>query len=80
MALQDIEKYEWLVYVFDGITLIFMGLFFIGGLIGVENNEKTLPTLVASLVCLIMSVFFFSEAYATKNRVKFTLDFSIIKR
>lgn len=79
MSLANIEQYEWMVYLFDGITLVFVGLFLLSGLIGNENNERTLPILVASLACLVMSIYFFSEAFYTKNKIEFSLDFSVLR-
>jgi ABC-type multidrug transport system permease subunit len=62
VAIKNVEKYEWLVYLFDGVTLVFVGLFLIGTLFGASQTERTLPTMVASLACLVMSIYFFAEA------------------
>jgi hypothetical protein len=62
-----------LVYLFDGVTLVFVGLFLIGTLIGSSNNERTLPTMVASLACIVMSIYFFAEALFARNKKKFEL-------
>jgi hypothetical protein len=74
MEIRSVEQYEWLVYLFNGFTLVFVGLYLIGTLIGAPNTEKTLPTLIASLACIVMSVYFFAEAIFTKNRVEFSFD------
>lgn len=71
--IRNLEQYEWLVYLFDGITLVFVGLFLIGTLIGSVNNERTLPTMIASLACIVMSIYFFAEAIFARNRKKFVL-------
>lgn len=71
----NVEDYEWMVYLFDGITLIFVGLFLIGTLIGSTNDERTLPTMIASLACIVMSIYFFAEAIFTRKKKKF--DFSL---
>jgi hypothetical protein len=73
VAIRNVEEYEWLVYLFDGITLVFVGLFLIGTLIGSASNERTLPTMIASLACIVMSVYFFAEAVFAKNKKKFVL-------
>lgn len=72
--IRSVEQYEWLVYLFNGLTLIFVGLYLIGTLVGAPNTEKTLPTLIASLACIVMSLYFFAEAFFTKNRKEFSLD------
>jgi len=77
--IRSVEQYEWLVYLFDGFTLIFVGLYLIGSLIGAANTEKTLPTLIASLGCIVMSIYFFAEAIFTKNKKEFTLDIMALK-
>ncbi|KAF5088225.1 hypothetical protein DSECCO2_41850 [anaerobic digester metagenome] len=73
VAIRNVEEYEWLVYLFDGVTLVFVGLFLIGTLIGFSNNERTLPTMVASLACIVMSIYFFAEALFARNKKKFEL-------
>jgi len=73
VAIRNVEEYEWLVYLFDGVTLVFVGLFLIGTLIGSSNNERTLPTMVASLACIVMSIYFFAEALFARNKKKFEL-------
>ena len=73
-AIRSVEQYEWLVYLFNGLTLVFVGLYRIGSLIGATNNEKTLPTLIAALACIVMSIYFFTEAIFTKNKKEFSLD------
>ncbi|MDX8550021.1 hypothetical protein KHC33_08330 [Methanospirillum sp. J.3.6.1-F.2.7.3] len=73
VAIRNVEEYEWLVYLFDGVTLVFVGLFLIGTLIGSSNNERTLPTMVASLACIVMSIYFFAEALFARNKEKFEL-------
>lgn len=73
-GIKNLEKYEWLVYLFDGVTLILVGIFFLGTLIGAENSEKTLPTMIASLACIVMSIYFFAESIAVKNRKIFELQ------
>jgi uncharacterized membrane protein len=72
--IRSVEQYEWLVYLFNGLTLVFVGLYLIATLVGSSNTEKTLPTLIASLACIVMSIYFFAEAVFTKNRKSFTLD------
>ncbi len=69
--IRNIEEYEWLVYLFDGITLVFVGLFLIGTMLGSVNNERTLPTMIASLACIVMSIYFFAEAIFARNKKKF---------
>lgn len=76
---RSVEQYEWLVYLFNGFTLVFVGLYLIGSLIGAANNEKTLPTLIASLACIVMSIYFFAESIFAKNRKEFTLDLTILR-
>ncbi|PWR74474.1 hypothetical protein [Methanospirillum lacunae] len=76
---RSVEQYEWLVYLFNGFTLVFVGLYLIGSLIGATNNEKTLPTLIASLACIVMSIYFFAESIFAKNRKEFTLDLTILR-
>ena len=71
---RSVEQYEWLVYLFNGFTLVFVGLYLIVSLVGAANTEKTLPTLIASLACIVMSLYFFAEAIFTKNKKEFTLD------
>ena len=70
----NVEDYEWMVYLFDGITLIFVGLFLIGTLIGSTNDDRTLPTMIASLACIVMSIYFFAEAIFTRNKKKFNFS------
>jgi len=77
--IRSVEEYEWLVYLFNGFTLIFVGLYLIGSLIGAANDEKTLPTLIASLACIVMSFYFFAESFFAKNRKEFSLDLSVLK-
>lgn len=74
MEIRSVEQYEWLVYLFNGFTLVFVGLYLIGSMVGAANNEKTLPTLIASLACIVMSIYFFAEALFTKNKIEFSLD------
>jgi hypothetical protein len=69
--IRNVEQYEWLVYLFDGITLVFVGLFLIGTLIGSASNERSLPTMIASLACIVMSIYFFAEALFSRNKKKF---------
>ncbi|MDD3573863.1 hypothetical protein [Methanospirillum sp.] len=73
-AIVNVEDYEWMVYLFDGITLIFVGLFLIGTLIGSTNDDRTLPTMIASLACIVMSIYFFAEAIFTRNKKKFNFS------
>lgn len=77
--IRSVEQYEWLVYLFNGLTLLFVGLFLIGSMLGSVNSEKTLPTLVASLACVVMSLYFFAEAFFTKNREEFSLDLNSLR-
>lgn len=79
MEIRDVEQYEWLVYLFNGFTLIVVGLYLIGTLVGSPNTEKTLPTLIASLACMVMSIYFFAEALFTKNRKEFSLDLFVLR-
>lgn len=72
-TIKNLERYEWLVFIFDGITLIFVGIFLLGTIIGSPGNAKTLPTMIASLACIVMSLYFFAEALFTKNKKKFIL-------
>lgn len=72
-AIRNLEQYEWLVYLFDGLTLVFTGLFLLGTLLGSANNERTLPTMIASLACIVMSVYFFAEAVFARNKKEFEL-------
>jgi hypothetical protein len=74
VAIRNVEEYEWLVYLFDGVTLVFVGLFLIGTLLGSASDERTLPTMVASLACIVMSIYFFAEAIFARNKKKFTLQ------
>lgn len=74
MDIYNVEQYEWLVYLFNGFTLLVVGLYLIGTLIGSPNTAKTLPTLIASLGCIVMSIYFFAEAIFTKNKEEFSLD------
>lgn len=76
----SVEQYEWLVYLFNGLTLVFVGLYLIGSMIGAANTEKTLPTLIASLACIVMSIYFFAEAIFTKNKKEFALDLSFLRK
>lgn len=81
MEIRSVEQYEWLVYLFDGFTLVVVGLYLVGTLLGSPNTEKTLPTLIASLACIVMSIYFFAEAIFTKNKEEFSLDlFALIPR
>ena len=73
-TIKNVEKYEWLVYLFDGATLVFVGLFLLGTLIGSVNNERTLPTMIAALACIVMSLYFFAEAVFAKNKKTFELE------
>ena len=73
-AIVNVEDYEWMVYLVDGITLIFVGLFLIGTLIGSTNDDRTLPTMIASLACIVMSIYFFAEAIFTRNKKKFNFS------
>lgn len=77
--IRSVEQYEWLVYLFNGFTLVFVGLYLIGSLIGATNNEKTLPTLIASLACIVMSVYFFAESIFAKNKEEFNLDLTVLR-
>ncbi len=79
MEIWSVEKYEWLVYLFNGLTLVFVGLYLVGTLVGAPSTEKTLPTLIASLGCIVMSIYFFAEALFTKNKVEFSLDIFALK-
>lgn len=74
MEIRNVEQYEWLVYLFDAFTLIFVGLFLISTLVGAPNTDKTLPTMIAALACLVMSVYFITEAIFTKNKKHFSLN------
>ena len=78
--IRSVEQYEWLVYLFNGFTLVFVGLYLIGSLVGAANNEKTLPTLIASLACIVMSIYFFAESVFAKNRKEFSLDLTVLKQ
>jgi hypothetical protein len=71
--IKNVEQYEWLVFIFDGITLIFVGLFLLGTIINNPTDDRTLSTMIASLACIVMSLYFFAEALFSKNRKKFTL-------
>jgi len=71
VAIKNVEQYEWLVYLFDGVTLMFVGLFLLGTLISSANNERTLPTMISSLACIVMSVYFFAEALFARSKKKF---------
>lgn len=73
-AIRNVEQYEWLVYFFDGITLVFVGLFLMSTLISSGNNERTLPTMISSLACIVMSLYFFAEAMFARNKKKFELE------
>ncbi|NLV27691.1 MAG: hypothetical protein GXY48_11080 [Methanomicrobiales archaeon] len=73
-AIRNVEKYEWFVYLFDGLTLVFVGLFLLGTLLGSVNDEQTLPTMIASLACIVMSIYFFAEAMFARNKKKFELE------
>ena len=75
MSIRNVEKYEWMVYLFDGLTLVFVGLFLLGTILGSANSERTLPTMIASLACIVMSIYFFAEALFAKNKKKFELEF-----
>ena len=71
---RSVEQYEWLVYLFNGFTLLFVGLYLIVSMVGVANTDQTLPRLIASLACIVMSLYFFAEAIFTKNKKEFSLD------
>jgi cytochrome c biogenesis protein CcdA len=71
---RSVEQYEWLVYLFNGFTLLFVGLYLIVTMVGAANTDKTLPRLIASLACIVMSLYFFAEAIFTKNKKEFSLD------
>ena len=73
-GIKNVEEYEWMVYLFNGVTLVFVGLFLIGTLIGSAGDERTLPTIIASLACIVMSIYFFAEAIFTKNKQKFEIS------
>lgn len=79
MEIRSVEQYEWLVYLFNGLTLVFVGLYLVATLVGSPSTEKTLPTLIAALGCLVMSIYFFAEAMFTKNKVEFSLDVFALK-
>ncbi len=72
--IRSVEQYEWLVYLFNGFTLLFVGLYLIVSMVGVANTDQTLPRLIASLACIVMSLYFFAEAIFTKNKKDFSLD------
>jgi len=72
--IKNVERYEWLIFVFDGITLIFVGLFLLSTIISNPTDERTLSTMIASLACIVMSLYFFAEALFAKNRKKFSLE------
>ncbi|HWQ67597.1 MAG TPA: hypothetical protein VN372_12115 [Methanospirillum sp.] len=78
-TIYNVEDYEWLVYLFNGFTLVFVGLYLLGTLMGVSNSDKTLPTMIASLACIVMSIYFFAEALFAKNKIEFTLDLGLLK-
>jgi hypothetical protein len=72
--IKNVDKYEWLVFLFDGIILIFVGLFLLGTIIKNSSGDRTLPTMIASLACIVMSLYFFAEALFTKSRKRFRLE------
>ena len=72
--IKNVERYEWLIFVFDGITIIFVGLFLLSTIISNPTDERTLSTMIASLACIVMSLYFFAEALFAKNRKKFSLE------
>ncbi len=73
MTIINVDKYEWLVYLFDGLCLFLLGIFII--LISLNDPDKTnvLPMLIASLTSIVMSVYFFAESYFAKRNEPFIL-------
>jgi uncharacterized membrane protein len=63
------EKYEWMIYIYNGITLTAAGLCLLIALILAEppKNAKVLPVMIAAMICLILSLHFFSEGYNIKG-------------
>lgn len=73
MAIINVEQYEWLVYLFDGICLLLLGIFIIIISITDPNKTNVLAMLIASLTSFVMSVYFFAESYFTKKNIPFVL-------
>jgi len=68
MALDEIitvEQYEWVVYIYSGIALTVVGLCLLAVLIITEQSDsgKIIPAMIAAMICLVMSLYFFSEGY-----------------
>ena len=63
------EKYEWMVYIYNGIALTVVGLCLLIALILAKSpkDDKVLPVMIAAMICLILSLHFFSEGYNIKE-------------
>lgn len=60
-----VERYEWVVYIYSGIALTVVGLCLLIVLVVTEqsDNTKAVPAMIAAMICLVMSLYFFSEGY-----------------
>ncbi|MBN1167506.1 MAG: hypothetical protein JXA44_10315 [Methanospirillaceae archaeon] len=73
MAILTVEKYEWLVYLFDALCLFLLGIFIIIISLSDPDKSNVLAMLIASLTSIVMSVYFFAEAFFAKRNEPFSL-------
>ena len=71
-----VEKYEWMIYIYSGIALTTVGLCLLITLIVTEqpSGEGVIPAMIAAMVCLIMSLYFYSEGYNIKEGLGTSTD------
>ena len=64
-----VEQYEWVIYIYSGIILTVAGLCLLIVLVVTKQSasEKVVPAMIAAMVCLIMSLYFFQEGYNIKE-------------